>query len=196
MKIYTKTGDKGETGIVGNRILKNNIIIETIGNFDELNATLGIVIGNIKLNNNLELQEILKTLLKIQDAIFEIGSILANTNGGIDYINLTKELENEIDILEKKLPTLKNFILPGGSIIGSFIHLSRTVCRRAERSLVSLTKYLDRKSIKKDIVLKRDNFNDILIFTNRLSDYLFVLARYINHLLKEDEIIWNKDKRF
>ncbi len=196
MKIYTKTGDNGETGIVGSRLLKNNPIIECIGVFDELNASLGIVITEIKLDETLnEFENVTNTLnilFQIQDAIFEVGSILANTRGGTDYLKLTSVLEKEIDSLEEKLPKLQNFILPGGCRISSLIHLSRTICRRAERSLVNLK---ESKKLSNN-VLKDKEFSDILIFVNRLSDYLFEIARYFNVLKNCEEIIWNKDKKF
>ncbi len=178
MKIYTKTGDHGDTGLLGGkRISKDSLRIEAIGQVDELNATIGLASAHISMP---QIQEMLN---QIQQDLFTVGADLATP------INIqkstairlrpskTQELESWIDKLQSKLPQLKNFILPGGSIPAAQIHLSRTICRRAERVIVSLN--------------SKEKLNLALIpYLNRLSDFLFVLARYLNHHQKVKEEKW------
>ncbi len=182
MKIYTKTGDKGQTGIIGKRISKASKLIDALGSLDELNASLGIVIYKViseKTEQKL-LKKIEKDLEDTQSIIFSIGGILA---GGRIKLNLklqTKKLESRMDKMDKELEPLQNFILPGGSNISSSLHLSRAICRRAERRLVD---YFEEISLKDE--------SEILPFVNRLSDYFFTLARYINLKSGFKETIWN-----
>ncbi|MBI3887610.1 cob(I)yrinic acid a,c-diamide adenosyltransferase [Candidatus Microgenomates bacterium] len=153
MKIYTKTGDDGTTGILGKRLSKSDPIIETLGSIDELNAYLGVI-------NLPELE-------KVQRDLMQINSFLAGFK-----INIPNEkgLEKQIDKMEKELPELKNFILPRGQI-----HYARTICRRAERNLVKI----------KPACLPARQVTQVhsnaIKYLNRLSDYLFVLARWVNH---------------
>lgn len=181
MKIYTKTGDKGETGLFGaGRVSKDSLRIEAYGTVDELNSFLGNAITEI---NNAELKKI---LFKIQNQLFIVGSDLAAPNEdkqGIiprveeEYI---KEVENHIDYFSEKLDELKNFILPGGTKGASILHIARSVCRRAERKVVKLNK-----------TEKVNPF--IIIFLNRISDFLFVLARYENKINNQPDVNWNKE---
>lgn len=182
MKIYTKTGDGGQTSLFGGkRVWKDDLRIAAYGSIDELNALLGIAVCKIK---NQELKEIVRS---IQNDLFTVGSDLATPidkgNTGfiiprIDDSFITK-LELLIDKLDSNLPELKNFILPGGSIGASHLHLARTICRRAEREIVALS--------------KNDKINSKLeIYVNRLSDLLFVLARAENHSGGIEDIPWNK----
>ncbi len=206
MKIYTKTGDKGETGIIGARISKSSDIINLIGNLDELNALLGIVANQLQAFNyelrdktkNIEDQESFKVkklkpfdsaqgdivheLEGIQSDIFGLGAIVAGGKIKIDLEKRTAFLENSIDSMDKDLKPLQNFILPGGSLVSSYLHLARAVCRRTERSVVSVMTVHPSGSLK---VTK-----EILIYLNRLSDYFFVLARFVNHNLGQSEQIW------
>jgi len=187
MKIYTKTGDKGDTGIVGGRIKKNSIIINTIGNFDELNASLGVVIS---LNKNLNTQNF-KTLIDAQNILFCIGSIISGTDIECDFTKKTRDLEKDIDLMNLELEVLTRFILPGGSVLSANIHLSRTICRRAERQL---TAYINEFNNEKPETM---NINTAKLpyiqkYINRLSDYLFVFARYKNKQSKIEDIYWNK----
>lgn len=183
MKIYTKQGDKGQTGVIGRRLQKYTNAIESVGNLDELNASIGIIIS--ALSNQ---QKIVDDLENIQKNLFSTGGILANGRVEVDYKKETKKLENSIDKMDKTLNPLQNFILPGGSIAGSYTHLSRTICRRTERSLVNL---VENSIIDID---KIQTFDAILSYMNRLSDYFFTLARYINMLEGKSETIWNSRK--
>jgi len=176
-KIYTKTGDKGKTSLWGGaRVPKNHIRIESYGTIDELNSYLGVVCDQIE-NSKLR-----KQLLTVQHRLFSIGSILA-TDPSKEMptpdikTSDVETLETWIDDLEKDLPPLKNFILPGGHTAASFAHVARCVCRRAERLVVALNE----ENTVHELVLS---------YLNRLSDYLFVLARTIAHLAKAKEVIW------
>ena len=178
MKIYTKTGDAGETGLFGGaRIPKNSLRISAIGTIDELNACIGTARSQIA-------DEAIDNLLhRIQNELFNIGADLAtlDTHSKSDKLRISPAfvgtLEKDIDGLENQLPPLTNFILPGGSVAGSTLHLARTVCRRGERSIVSLA---DAESINPAI----------LPYLNRLSDFLFVLARLVNHRHGQPEPLW------
>lgn len=170
MKIYTKTGDTGKTSLaMGGRVLKSDIRVDMYGTCDELNSCLGLSISFINHES-----VIIGDLKNIQNLLFEIGSELAgfkNESSNKFAILETdiSEIEKSIDKLEELLEPLKSFILPGGSKSSSFLHLSRTICRRLERSMVHAS------STGIEII------PSTLIFINRLSDFLFVAARYENH---------------
>ena len=178
MKIYTKTGDTGDTGLYGGtRIPKDSLRIEVIGTIDELNACIGSARSHIQDADKDNL------LYRVQNELFNIGADLATLDShaksntlrvSADFVGT---LEKDIDRLENQLPPLMNFILPGGSVAGSTLHLARTVCRRSERCVVSLA---DSESINPVI----------LPYLNRLSDFLFVLARLVNHRLGQPEPLW------
>ena len=178
MKIYTKTGDTGETGLFGGtRVPKDAMRVEACGTVDELNACIGFIRSQVQ---DTEIDAILH---RIQNQLFNIGADLATLETHPKAASLripptfTPELEREIDRLEAELPPLKNFILPGGSVGGAAVHLARTVCRRAERCVASLT--------------REETVNpEVLIYLNRLSDLLFVLARVVNQRLGESEPLW------
>lgn len=183
MKIYTKTGDKGETSLVtGNRVKKNHPRIEAYGTLDELNSFLGAVATADKKSINSEQYEFIR---RIQNQLFNVGSQLACDDVKIAATlpNLNpqfiSEIEHQIDSMTKTLPPLKNFILPGGSELAVFSHLARTVSRRAERLCVELSELITVKE-------------EYIIFLNRLSDYLFVLARFYNQELKFKDVEWVK----
>lgn len=178
MKIYTRTGDKGETGLFGGqRVPKTHVRIEAYGTIDELNANLGLVISNGSDN--------VETLQTIQGDLMILGSHLA-TPYSKDKIpdalpNLRNDsikwLEDTIDTLDKDLPELKNFILPGGSTAASELHVARTICRRAERRVIELS--------------KTEYVNpEIITYLNRLSDCLFTLARFENKASNQTETTW------
>jgi cob(I)alamin adenosyltransferase len=176
MKIYTKTGDKGETALFGGtRLPKNHLRIEAYGTIDELNSWIGVVRDSTT-------DETTQTALKnIQDRLFTVGANLA-TDGEYKVIPDVFPadvlfLENEIDRMDEKLPALKNFILPGGHTAVSFCHVARCVCRRAERLIVALHHEEPTEPI-------------ILEYLNRLSDYLFTLSRNIAHDLGVAEVAW------
>jgi cob(I)alamin adenosyltransferase len=178
VKIYTKTGDSGETSLFDNtRVSKGDARVDAYGEVDELNATLGAARAaglDGDLNGALE---------EIQKELFAIGARLADPSKRISaritkaevVDTQTARLETTIDRLEVELPPLRRFILPGGSPAGALLHLARTVCRRAERRVVALTEPVDPA---------------IVVYLNRLSDLLFVMARAANHRSGVTEIEW------
>ena len=176
MKIYTKTGDEGKTSLFDNaRVWKSDERIMSYGAVDELNSSIGIALS-------LELEhEIKDILIKIQNDLFIVGSDLANPDMSDKKIRTTIEmitfLEQKIDLLEPQLEPLTSFILPGGTLLASIIHLSRTISRRAETHVVALSQ---NEEINKDAA----------IYLNRLSDLMFVLARSINNRKKISDIVW------
>ncbi len=178
MKIYTKKGDTGETSLIGGtRVAKYHIRVEAYGTVDELNVCIGLVADQQPDSATL------KILRQIQDRLFTIGASLASDPDTSNMIipDLKESdieiLESEIDKMEKELTPLKNFILPGGHTTVSFCHLARVVCRRAERIVTSLA---DANEVH-PLIIK---------YLNRLSDYLFVLARKFSHDLGAEEIEW------
>ena len=182
MKIYTKTGDKGISALYGGeRVLKNHSRINSYGTIDELNSYIGLIRDqDIDLN-------IKKSLIKIQHDLFTLGSMLATPieKQTLNISIVNKEsvtfLEKEIDKMNEELPKMTHFILPGGHSTVSFCHIARTVCRRAERLTVCLK--------------EEENLNPIiLIYLNRLSDYLFTLARKLTKDLSVQEIKWIPEK--
>ena len=178
MKIYTKTGDTGDTGLYGGqRISKDAKRIEAYGTIDELNACIGFAESQIQ---DVETSSLLN---RIQNELFNLGADLATLDEHPKAkslritSNLTASLERFIDQFQGKLPPMTHFILPGGSTGGAALHLARTVCRRSERCVVSLA--------------KTDSINpEILRYLNRLSDLLFVLARLVNHRSGAPESFW------
>lgn len=179
MKIYTKTGDKGETGVIGGRIKKNSPLINTIGTIDELNANISIVQSYINT----------KEIAIIQNLLFYIGSFLSGAELTISFKDFTKIIENSIDSMENELEDLTQFIIPGGSIESAQIHLSRAVCRRAEREFIN---FVDSITEKDTYRFDKRKLPEIQIFLNRLSDYLFVLARFTNKSNNIQDSFWNK----
>lgn len=178
MRIYTKTGDKGKTSLIsGKTISKSEPIIEVLGSLDELNALIGL-----SCSYGMP-QGISNILINIQGDLFFAGSLLANTKSALKSYNRfkdsTENLEKEIDKLNIKLPLLKNFILPGGSEEAAKMHYCRVMCRRAERNLVT--------HIKKT---KNNKIYPLEMYINRLSDFFFVAARYINYKKNYKDIIW------
>lgn len=180
MKIYTKTGDKGKTSLFGGqRVDKDDLRVECYGTVDELNSFLGFVVTEIA---DTEAKEAIQ---KIQNHLFTLGGELATpidkaskqksgSNINIDQIQF---LEERIDYFDKKLPTLKQFILPGGSKGAALLHITRSVSRRSERLVVKLS--------KNDVINE-----NIIIYLNRLSDFLFVLARFENDVNQISDIPW------
>lgn len=186
MKIYTKTGDKGYTGLIGGkRISKSNLRIITYGTVDELNSYIGLCIAVLseRQSKNFLFQDVINLLNLIQNDLFIIGSDLADPNLKSNTGRVKKEmienLENNIDRYEKDLDPIRYFILPGGSLESAYIHIARTIVRRAETSVSKL------------ITNKNQTINKlILIYLNRLSDLFFVLARLINKRLRISDIAW------
>ncbi|MBL6657507.1 MAG: cob(I)yrinic acid a,c-diamide adenosyltransferase [Flavobacteriales bacterium] len=182
MKVYTKKGDKGTTQLIGGkRVPKNHERIDAYGTVDELNSYMGLLRDQ---SVDKETQELIIT---IQNKLFTIGALLANQDGNnkmklpfIDEKDVS-QLENEIDKMNGSLPEMRSFILPGGHTTVSFCHIARCVCRRAERLTIQ---------IGEDVL----QFEIILKYLNRLSDYLFVLSRYLSKNLNAKEIPWISGK--
>ena len=180
LKIYTKTGDKGTTSLIGGtKVSKAHTRIETYGTVDELNSWIGLV------NDQLKQKHSKKILNEIQDRLFTIGSSLACDPEKETKMKIPDLLETDIELLEKeidrmneKMPAMKSFILPGGHVAVSSTHVARCVCRRCERLCVNLQ---DQNMFVDPLVIK---------YLNRLSDYLFVLARFIAYRLKIKETPW------
>ena len=179
-KIYTKTGDKGKTSLIGGtKVLKSHRRIEAYGTVDELNSFIGLSLDHISsfLIDNV--------LAEVQDRLFTIGSALAcdpDKETKLKIPDLHEEditlLEKEMDKMNEVLPPMKSFILPGGHVAASTLHVARTVCRRAERHCVGMQE-------------KDDEIDPLIIkYLNRLSDYLFVLARFAAFKLGAEEIPW------
>lgn len=178
MPIYTKTGDKGNTGLFnGQRVSKASLRIEAIGTVDELNSTIGFVLSQIRNSKS----EIRKTLIAIQNDLFVVGGALANPRQKVDLSKRTKEFEKLIDNMTKELPPLMNFILPGGGAVGATLHLARTVARRAERRIVALS---GKEKVQPEII----------IYINRLSDLFLTMSRFVNMREGKRETIWKGEK--
>lgn len=179
MKVYTKTGDRGETSLIGGkRVSKNDLRIDSYGTVDELNSWIGLLRDHDEIP-----EKQFEQLIEIQDRLFTIGSLLATQPDGTKmklpllYEGDIEFLENAIDEMNENLPTMKHFVLPGGKKILSHCHIARCVCRRAERLAVGLND--DKEQYK--IAMK---------YLNRLSDFLFVLSRKIANDLEIKEIQW------
>ncbi len=178
-KIYTKTGDKGQTSLIGGtRVPKHHIRIEAYGTVDELNSHLGLI------RDNISEKELFDLLIEIQDRLFTIGSLLASDPEKDLKMQLPQLKETDVELLEKAidkmnetLPEMKHFVLPGGNTVVSYCHIARCVCRRAERATLKLS-----ENEKVDELIYK--------YLNRLSDYLFVLSRKLSQDLKATEIIW------
>jgi cob(I)alamin adenosyltransferase len=190
MKIYTRTGDQGTTALYGGtRVVKHNLRIDCYGTIDELNSWMGLIRDQEVVDARI--QEIIN---KIQHHLFTIGAVLATPpekatlKNGKERLNISKVsdeditmLENEIDAMNETLPEMTHFILPGGHPSVSYCHITRTVCRRAER----IASQLNENTVIDPQILK---------YLNRLSDYLFVLARKLSFVLKVSEIKWMPEK--
>ncbi len=190
MKIYTKTGDNGSTSLFGGtRVPKHHIRINGYGTVDELNSWLGLLRDQEMDTHYREI------LITIQDQLFTVGAILATDpekaqlKSGKERLNIplismadVTQLENEMDIMNETMPEMTHFILPGGHTTVSYCHIARTICRRAERMVTLLHENEPVDSM-------------VLTYLNRLSDYLFVLARKLSYDLKADEIKWIPKKK-
>lgn len=181
MKIYTRTGDKGDTGLIdGSRISKSDLRIIAYGEVDEANSSIGLLISNIQMNSIFD--DIRIMLLNIQQNLFVLGAELANPKSLKDHKMLVKRemistMEMYIDNFESELEPISYFILPGGTMESSLLHVCRTVIRRAERSTVALAK-------------EQKINQEIITYLNRLSDLFFVLARVTNKRQKRNDIPW------
>jgi cob(I)alamin adenosyltransferase len=186
VKIYTKTGDKGETGLIGGRrVAKSDLRIIAYGSIDELNSNIGLIISVLSKKNRDLFFDLMDLLIKVQNDLFIIGSDLADPTAILENEahtprvaeNMASYLEQIIDKFEVELSPIKFFILPGGSVESSVVHISRSVARRAETAVAALS--------------KSQTINPaILIYLNRLSDLLFVVARLVNKRIGVDDIPW------
>lgn len=180
MKIYTKTGDDGTTGLFGGtRVSKSDARVEAYGDVDELNSCLGIIVA-MSTDKTIQSQ-----VMNIQDDLFYVGAELGSapskrSKGAVPVLDASRveKIEQAINEFESELEPLKTFVLPGGSPLAAHIHLARTVCRRAERRVVALRKV--------------EPVRDALVqYLNRISDYLFVLARVANHRAGVSDVPWH-----
>ena len=176
-RIYTRTGDQGKTGLSGGRrVHKDCHEIQAIGDVDELNSVIGMVLSH-------DISTDVKTgLLEIQHRLFDIGAELSNPGLDLIHADMVEYLEQKIDVFSQGLPVLKNFILPNGGAAASSCHLARTVCRRAERSVVSLSRH--------HVVNPT-----IQTYLNRLSDFLFVACRVLSRNSGHPELFWLSEPR-
>ena len=189
-KVYTRTGDQGDTCLVGGRkISKDDLRICSYGEIDELNAYIGgcrQIIIDLNLKHK-DLKKILSILYRLQNELFNLGNMLATLDKDI-YEGMPRvekehidKMEKDIDYFNEDLPSLKSFVLPGGSQINIWFHISRTLCRKCERTVVTLS--------------KKESINPIVIkYLNRLSDGLFVWSRWINIIQSNPEVVWNPNE--
>ena len=176
-KIVTRTGDSGTTGLSdGSRLDKDHVRIEAIGTIDELNSVIGIVLSSCKA------ESISQVLFSIQHDLFDLGAELATPGRSILSNKHVEKLELNVSIFNEDLAPLKEFILPGGCPEASFLHLARTICRRAERTLVKLNKETEVSEYS-------------LKYLNRLSDLFFILARSINMMSGISDVLWQAQQK-
>ena len=188
MKIYTGSGDRGKTSLFsGERLSKNDTRIEAYGDVDELNSYLGVLAAAVDRDS-----EIHKELRAIQSILLQTGAWLATTPLSSSTAELEvfseksiRDMESAIDRMERALTPLNDFILPGGQMTAALAHVARTVCRRAERHVVAISDAETESQVP-------ESYRLLLVYLNRLSDYLFIVARYCNHIAGEDDIVWNK----
>ena len=194
MKIYTGGGDKGKTSLFsGERVPKNHERVDAYGDIDELSSLLGALAALIPEQG----QEIVEEIHQIQSDLLSAGAILATTPDSSSFDSLTKIgldkskiLEKSMDRMDAELPRLKTFILPGGHISSAWAHIARTVCRRAERRMIGLFQQSDADNDSS--VSIPEHVQELLVYINRLSDYLFVTARYCNHILGTEDVPWKQ----
>lgn len=182
MKIYTKTGDSGETSLIGRRISKDAEILDVLGGLDELNSMLGqveAVLASLKKGDKEK-----DRVIRIQNQIFSLSSLIAGGKVDINISGVITELEVDMDEWDKELSPLTNFILPGGTIASGIIHSARSKCRTVERVFVGYTNNSDTRP---------KDYKEMRVFLNRLSDWLFTLARHTNKVQKVEDRIWKSD---
>lgn len=181
MPIYTRTGDTGSTSLFGGkRVLKCEELVDVYGSIDELNSWTGLIASELAV------ADVKGFLLDIQKDLFVIGSTLAGWKGDLTTVReRVGQMEARIDALDRELPKLKNFIIPGGSQLGALTHVARGICRRVERQTVALVHYK-----KHEHGIDERALGDIIKYLNRMSDLLFMLARFINKLAGSVEETW------
>lgn len=189
MKVYTGGGDKGKTSLFsGERVAKYSLRIDSYGDLDELNSVIGALLSYLPENT----EKVKKELLHIQARLFQAGAWLATTpdSAAIEFLEelgeeVVKDLEGKIDELTEELPPLKEFILPGGCEAAGWAHIARTVCRRCERKVTQLVSEMEEDG-------ESPALRNILVYLNRLSDYLFVVARYLNKVTSTKDEVWQQ----
>ena len=189
MKIYTGTGDRGKTSLFsGERVSKSDPRVEAYGDVDELNSILGGLVASLPPEEG----ELAEEIKQIQSVLLHIGARLAVTPGSpvsAELEEITEEhikgLESAIDRMDESLPTLKDFVLPGGHISAAWAHVARAVCRRAERHVVNL-------STTQTAIEDSEQLSNVVVYLNRLSDYLFVVARLCNQIHGLPDTLWKK----
>lgn len=183
MKIYTRTGDQGQTGLWGGeRVSKSDPRVAAYGDVDELNSAVGCALTSAPQGA----ETLREALARIQEELFIVGALLASREAQRRKLsppfdeglppNAVKRLEKDIDIMTAQLPAMTKFIMPGGGPCGSMLHLARTICRRAERAVVGLS--------------DEPPPAGVLVYINRLSDFLFTAARWVNHVERKPETEW------
>ena len=185
MSVYTRTGDFGETSLFGGkRVLKCDDIVDLYGLIDELNSFIGLLVSEMAI---VEVQNFLE---EIQRDLFTIGSFVAGKSTDLSDIGKrVKEIEARIDTMDKSLPPLRTFILPGGSNHASLIHVARSVSRRVERKAVCILTVCDQHPN-----IEKKHMEKVIQYLNRLSDFLFVLARFVNQQEHGIEVVWKSEK--
>ena len=185
-RIYTKRGDAGETALVGGqRVPKDALRIECYGTVDELNSFIGL--AGVSCSQEARLQKLCEILLRVQHELFNLGSILATLPQDVHpkqprvTDKEVEQLEQEIDAMNQGLPTLRSFVLPGGSRVNAELHAARTICRRAERLVVALAR---EEAVPMEAIR----------YLNRLSDALFVWSRWANHVTEVPEVLWDPNR--
>lgn len=187
-KVYTKNGDRGETSLVGGtRVSKAHFRLEAYGTVDELNSVLGLIAAEAESFKGGKFgDEVARRLKSLQNNLFNAGSRLACEDKNLYdklpglHVELVSQLETDMDLWESELSALRNFILPGGTALAAKAHLARTICRRTERHVVRM-----QSEMQVD--------GDIVVFLNRLSDWLFLLARKFNHVAGIKDVEWSKN---
>ena len=188
MKVYTQTGDQGKTSLLsGERVAKSNVRIQAYGEIDELNSVVGALMAALSADT----EPVRDELKRIQSDLFEVGAWLAATPGSEVRSRLSpvtaghsRRLEASIDTMDGQLPELRRFILPGGDAAAAWAHIARTVCRRAERGVIALA---DQEGGDDEA---GGDIGPVIVYVNRLSDYFFVLARWLNHKSGTGDVLW------
>ncbi len=201
-KITTRTGDDGTTGLGdGSRISKTHMRIQAMGDIDELNSSIGVVVAQLDTVllplNNSDIAEIRTKLLRVQHDLFDLGGELCMPQG---YTLLRADIIDEIDDWieqdNQSLSKLQEFILPGGSLFSAYLHMSRSICRRAERNVLQLKNSIEQQNNAEQQMLTNKttaNIRTILLhYLNRLSDWLFIISRRMNKILNVTDVLWQR----
>ena len=191
MAIYTKTGDRGETSLAnGQRVTKTDVRIEAYGTVDELNSWVGALRASLSQQED-GLPSLDVQLERVQNKLFNLGAALSEAPGEWITADDVRQLEEWIDVMQEELPLQRAFVLPAGGETVTRCHICRTICRRAERRMIELAQFKKMKTEGTESRLESMNFG--LQYVNRLSDYFFVMSRYVGYKNGEKEAIWCKN---